>query len=131
MNMSEDMKVKIRQKFREIGTTEPLGNKQPWTIFYDALEPMINELLVTLNEKCDYVEVLRGKIDLIKEASKETSVLSMFAYQGPPTANWLKTEGRYWAGYNKKAEEIRTVLDSDKISSPILVSCVQKVGVTE
>lgn len=45
-----DFKAKIRQKLREVGTTEPLGNKQPWTIYYEAIEPLLenNQILNTI-----------------------------------------------------------------------------------
>lgn len=71
-----------------------------------------DHLTAILDEKEDVIEILKQKLRDVEEAVKNHSVLADFAYQGPPSKNWLKTEGRFWEGYNKRAHEVRKILAS-------------------
>lgn len=61
------------------------------------------------------LHTLEGRLQQIRKASEEHSVLADFAYQGPPSKHWLQTKGQYWEGYNKRGEEIRKILDKTEL----------------
>ena len=52
-------------------------------------------------------------LDDIKKIVENTkvNVLEMFCYQGPPSKNWLKTEGRFWEGWNKALDKVLDSID--------------------
>ena len=53
-------------------------------------------------------------IEDIKKIIKDTkvNVLEMFCYQGPPSKNWLKTEGKFWEGWNKGLDKFLETIES-------------------
>ena len=52
---------------------------------------------------------------LIKKITREKiDVLSMFAYQGPPSRHWIDTAGRYYEGWNAAIDKILAELDAQE-----------------
>jgi len=65
------------------------------------------------NETEKYMDLREAEIRKTVEDSK-VSVLEMFAYQGPPSKNWLKTEGRFWEGWNKALDKVLESIEETK-----------------
>ena len=59
-------------------------------------------------------------IEDIKRIIENTKVdiLGAFCYQGPPSKNWLKTEGRFWDGWNTALDKVLDSIDKQKERTP-------------
>ena len=46
--------------------------------------------------------------------AEKKDVLSMFAYQGPPSRHWIDTEGRYYEGWNAAIDKVLAEIDAQE-----------------